>query len=79
MARLWMDTGGVSRPQRTPPDVAAIEDGFPALLAAAKGGDEDAFRTVYRAVQPLLLRYLHSLVADDAEDVAAEALAAYRA
>jgi len=35
-------------------------------------GDEDAFRTVYRAVQPGLLRYLRGLVADDAEDVASE-------
>jgi RNA polymerase sigma-70 factor (ECF subfamily) len=36
-------------------------------------GDEDAFRLVYRAVQPGLLRYLTVLVgATDAEDVAAE-------
>jgi RNA polymerase sigma-70 factor (ECF subfamily) len=36
-------------------------------------GDEDAFRAVYRDVQPGLLRYLTYLVgATDAEDVAAE-------
>jgi RNA polymerase sigma-70 factor (ECF subfamily) len=36
-------------------------------------GDEDAFRTVYRSVQPGLLRYLTYLVGPaDAEDVAAE-------
>lgn len=36
-------------------------------------GDEAAFRTVYRAVQPPLLRYLTVLVGpDDAEDVASE-------
>src|SRR5829696_4745768 len=36
-------------------------------------GDEDAFRLVYRALQPGLLRYLTVLVgATDAEDVAAE-------
>lgn len=36
-------------------------------------GDEDAFRTVYRVVHPLLLRYLSVLVGlDDAEDVASE-------
>jgi RNA polymerase sigma-70 factor, ECF subfamily len=36
-------------------------------------GDEQAFRLVYRAVQPGLLRYLTVLVgATDAEDVAAE-------
>src|SRR4051812_38065793 len=70
-SRLWMHAA-VPRPRRTPPAIAAIEDAFPALLAAAKGGDEDAFRPLYRTVQPLLLRYLHSLVGDDAEDVAAE-------
>lgn len=36
-------------------------------------GDERAFRTVYRAVQPPLLRYLSVLVGrSDAEDVASE-------
>lgn len=36
-------------------------------------GDEDAFRELYRAVQPGLLRYLTVLVGvSDAEDVAAE-------
>jgi RNA polymerase sigma-70 factor (ECF subfamily) len=35
-------------------------------------GDEDAFRTVYRAVQPGLLRYLTVMVGTEAEDVAAE-------
>jgi RNA polymerase sigma-70 factor, ECF subfamily len=48
----------------------------PALDAAierAQKGDEDAFRVIYRAVQPGLLRYLRSLVGEDAEDVASEA------
>lgn len=41
-----------------------------------RGGDEAAFRRVYRAVQPPLLRYLTVLVgAADAEDVASEAWA----
>lgn len=36
-------------------------------------GDTEAFRVVYRAVQPPLLRYLEVLVGrDDAEDVASE-------
>ena len=35
--------------------------------------DEDAFRVLYRTVQPGLLRYLRVLVGDDAEDVASEA------
>jgi RNA polymerase sigma-70 factor (ECF subfamily) len=42
------------------------------LVSAARGGDEEAFRSLYRAVQPGLLRYLRALVADDAEDVASE-------
>ncbi len=38
-------------------------------------GDEAAFREVYRAVQPALLRYLSVMVGADAEDVASEAWA----
>jgi RNA polymerase sigma-70 factor (ECF subfamily) len=40
---------------------------------AASDGDREAFRTLYREVQPGLLRYLRGLVGDDAEDVASEA------
>ncbi len=43
------------------------------LVGAAAGGDEIAFRTIYREVQPGVLRYLRGLVGDDAEDVASEA------
>src|SRR3954453_13219539 len=43
-----------------------------ALVSAAQAGDEEAFRDLYRAVQPGLLRYLRALVAQDAEDVASE-------
>jgi RNA polymerase sigma-70 factor (ECF subfamily) len=42
-------------------------------IACARGGDESAFRLLYRAVQPGLLRYLRALVGADAEDVASEA------
>jgi RNA polymerase sigma-70 factor (ECF subfamily) len=42
------------------------------LVAAAQNGDEEAFRDLYRTVQPGLLRYLRALVGDDAEDVASE-------
>jgi len=48
------------------PDLAAA-------VTAAQRGDEHAFRIVYRDVQPRLLRYLRSMVGDDAEDVASEA------
>lgn len=43
------------------------------VLAAAQRGDEDAFRTLYRDIQPKLLRYLQVLVGADAEDVASDA------
>ncbi|MEU8673814.1 RNA polymerase sigma factor [Streptomyces sp. NPDC048560] len=44
-----------------------------AAVLAAQDGDEDAFRAVYRAVQPRLLGYIRTLVGDpDAEDVASE-------
>ncbi|MFI6145274.1 RNA polymerase sigma factor [Streptomyces sp. NPDC051109] len=43
-------------------------------VLAAQGGDESAFRTVYRAVHPRLLGYVRTLVGDgDAEDVTSEA------
>ncbi|MEV7977307.1 RNA polymerase sigma factor [Streptomyces sp. NPDC086519] len=45
-----------------------------AAVRAAQGGDETAFRIVYRAVQPRLLGYVRTLVGDpDAEDVTSEA------
>ena len=43
-----------------------------AALKAARHGDEHGFRTLYRAVQPGLLRYLRVLVPYDADDVASE-------
>jgi RNA polymerase sigma-70 factor, ECF subfamily len=46
--------------------------GLARAAAAARGGDEQAFRALYRAVQPGMLRYLYALVGDDAEDVASE-------
>jgi RNA polymerase sigma-70 factor (ECF subfamily) len=45
-----------------------------AAVLAAQDGNEEAFRTVYRAVHPRLMGYLRTLVGDpDAEDVASEA------
>lgn len=43
-----------------------------AAVDAARTGDEAAFREIYRALQPSLLRYLRGLIGEDAEDVAAE-------
>ncbi|SEO79070.1 RNA polymerase sigma factor [Actinacidiphila rubida] len=42
-------------------------------IERARTGDEDAFRLVYRAVQPRLLNYLRAMVGEtDAEDIASE-------
>ncbi|WBC16223.1 RNA polymerase sigma factor [Micromonospora sp. WMMA1998] len=41
-------------------------------VAAARAGDEEAFRHLYRSLQPALLRYLTALVGAEAEDVASE-------
>jgi RNA polymerase sigma-70 factor (ECF subfamily) len=45
---------------------------FASALDDARRGDEQAFRFLYRAVHPPLLRYLRVLVGEDAEDVASE-------
>ena len=52
---------------------ADTADALTAALAAARDGDDDAFRMVYRLVQPSLLRYLNTLIRRDAEDIASEA------
>ena len=43
-----------------------------AALRAALRGNSDAFRVLFRDMQPRLLRYLRALAGDDAEDVASE-------
>jgi RNA polymerase sigma-70 factor (ECF subfamily) len=45
---------------------------FAAVLAGAKGRDEEAFACLFRDVQPALLRYLRVIAAEAAEDVAAQ-------
>jgi RNA polymerase sigma-70 factor (ECF subfamily) len=46
---------------------------FEASLAAARSGDEDAFASIWRALNPALVRYLRVLEPDAADDVASEA------
>jgi RNA polymerase sigma-70 factor (ECF subfamily) len=55
-------------------DTAATDpvDPLYAAVPAARSGDEQAFRVVYREVHPRLLRYLRGMVGDAAEDVASE-------
>src|ERR1700759_4242355 len=52
---------------------AADKPDLSAAVEAAQQGDEQAFRALYRDMQPRLLRYLRTMVGDDAEDVASEA------
>ena len=63
-----VEPGDLRSPQPPSLDLGAV-------LHKARAGDEDAFRTLYRNLQPGLLRYLRGLVAHDAEDVASEAWA----
>lgn len=82
-ARAWRGHRSSDRlPAKVFDDASSAADGtWPAggegdlspLVPAARSGDQEAFRLLYRAVQPLLLRYLRTLVGDDAEDVASEA------
>lgn len=60
-------------PTRWNPWLTEVADDPSTALRAAQDGDEGAFRQLYRAVQPGLLRYVRLLVGDDAEDVASEA------
>jgi RNA polymerase sigma-70 factor (ECF subfamily) len=45
---------------------------FQAALAAAAGGDEQAFAALWRELQPAVLRYLQALAPEAAEDLASE-------
>ncbi|HMD44824.1 MAG TPA: sigma-70 family RNA polymerase sigma factor [Acidimicrobiales bacterium] len=46
---------------------------FSSLLLAAQQGDEEAFAVIWRACQPLLLRYLRVNAGGAADDIAADA------
>lgn len=66
-------------PPGPPTGAAATPVDLTAAVRAAQDGDEEAFRLLFRSVQPGLLRYLRVLVggrpedAQDAEDIASEA------
>jgi RNA polymerase sigma-70 factor, ECF subfamily len=49
-----------------------IGPSFPAVLAAAQGGDEQAFAVLWRDLQPAVLRYLRVAAPAAAEDLAAD-------
>lgn len=54
-------------------DTGALDSAADDDVAAAKAGDESAFRRLYQATQPGLARYIRVLVGSDAEDVCSEA------
>jgi RNA polymerase sigma-70 factor, ECF subfamily len=55
--------------QAEPEDAAELGE----VLARARQGDSEAFRRLYRDLQPRLLRYLHAMAGhQDAEDIASE-------
>ena len=60
------DRASIAGPPRAP--AADLAD----AVRRAQDGDEEAFRRLYRDIQPRLLRYLRALVGDDADDVASE-------
>ncbi len=73
MASRSIRPGARARPReetRAGADVRPRADDEDVL--AAQRGDEDAFVTLYRHLQPSLLRYLTVLVGEDAEDIAGE-------
>lgn len=78
-ARTERDSAGGGTPDPATPGAArsgsASDAAAAEALAGARAGDDGAFRILYRAVQPAVLRYVRGLVGDDAEDVASEAWA----
>jgi RNA polymerase sigma-70 factor (ECF subfamily) len=69
-------TGGSGLPHdvgvRSAADPASDDTALSAAVSAAQDGDEDAFRVLYRTIQPGLIRYLWVQVGAAAEDVASE-------
>ena len=65
--RFWVTAA--SRPADTEPVIGAE---FGDRLADAQAGDEAAFVSLFRDVQPALLRYLRLIAPDSTEDVAGE-------
>lgn len=74
MGRVTGAAGSAVPPGAT--DRAGANAGAGADLGGAVGraqqGDAEAFRLLYRDIQPRLMRYLHALAGQDAEDIASE-------
>jgi RNA polymerase sigma-70 factor, ECF subfamily len=63
---------GGPEPAASPAGTAPGDTALAEAVAEAQRGSADAFRALYRDMQPRLLRYLQALVGDDAEDIASE-------
>ena len=70
MVRVTGAAGSAGTPGVT--DRAGAGADLGGAVGRAQQGDAEAFRLLYRDIQPRLLRYLHALVGDDAEDIASE-------
>jgi RNA polymerase sigma-70 factor (ECF subfamily) len=53
-------------------EAAEVDVDLGAAVGRAQQGDAEAFRLLYRDIQPRLLRYLHAIAGQDAEDIASE-------
>ena len=76
MVRVTGAAGSAVAPGVTDRAGAGVQAGAGADLAYAVGrareGDAEGFRLLYRDIQPRLLRYLHAIAGQDAEDIASE-------
>lgn len=53
-------------------DTVTDDETLAAAVDAAREGDEYCFQLLYRTLQPGILRYLRTLVGEEAEDIASE-------
>src|SRR6476659_4388488 len=70
MVRVIGASGSAVPPGVTDRAGASVDLGD--AVGRAQQGDAEAFRLLYRDSQPRLLRYLHALAGQDAEDIASE-------
>ena len=70
MVRMAGTAGSAVPPGVT--DRAGVAADLGGAVGRAQQGDAEAFRLLYRDIQPRLLRYLHALAGQDAEDIASE-------
>jgi RNA polymerase sigma-70 factor (ECF subfamily) len=70
MVRVTGAAGSAGTPGVT--DRAGAGADLGGAVGRAQQGDAEAFRLLYRDIQPRLLRYLHAIAGQDAEDIASE-------